>query len=82
MTWPSTYHLTGLHPVAAPVTDSAAPSMTKHVAAGTAPHPHILDPENPVFWFGVFLAFTLGAVGVAGAVRLGPARARVSVGET
>jgi hypothetical protein len=81
MTWPTTYHLTGLHPTAQPVTDAAAPSLGKHTT-GTPPHPHILDPENPIFWFGVFLAATLGAVGVAGAVRLGPARARVSIGET
>lgn len=36
----------------------------------------LLSPRNPLFWFGVVLAVTLGAVGVAGSVRLG--RAKVS----
>lgn len=81
MTFPDTYHLTGLTPIAAPTNDAARPSMAKHVP-NVGHHPGWLDPENPLLWFGVLLAATLGLVGVAGAVRVGPARARVAVGDT
>jgi hypothetical protein len=34
----------------------------------------LIDPNNPLFWFGVVLAVTFGAAGVAGSVRLGRAK--------
>ncbi len=36
----------------------------------------LIDPHNPLFWFGAILAVTFGLVGVAGSVRLG--RAKIS----
>lgn len=36
----------------------------------------LVDPHNPLMWFGVVLLVTFGAAGVAGSVRLG--RAKVS----
>lgn len=42
----------------------------------------LLDPHNPIFWFGVVLACTLGAVGVAGSVKLGPAKLTAAVGKS
>lgn len=42
----------------------------------------LVDPRNPLLWFGAVLLVTVGAAGVAGAVRLGPVRAAASVGST
>ena len=39
----------------------------------------LVDPHNPLFWFGVVLAVTFGAAGVAGSVRVGRAKASVSL---
>jgi hypothetical protein len=41
----------------------------------------LINPKNPLFVFGVILAVTLGAVGVAGSARVGPVRASGSVGK-
>jgi hypothetical protein len=41
----------------------------------------LINPRNPLFVFGLVLAVTLGAVGVAGAGRVGPVRASGSVGK-
>lgn len=42
----------------------------------------LIDPHNPLLWFGVVLAVTLGAAGVAGSVRLGPAKVAAQVGSS
>jgi hypothetical protein len=34
----------------------------------------LVDPNNPLMWFGVILAVTFGLAGVAGSVRLGKAK--------
>ena len=39
----------------------------------------LIDPNNPLMWFGVILLVTVGAAGVAGSVRLGRARLGVAV---
>jgi hypothetical protein len=39
----------------------------------------LVDPNNPLMWFGIVLLVTVGAAGVAGSVRLGRARASVSL---
>ncbi|HET6215345.1 MAG TPA: hypothetical protein VFE14_20940 [Micromonosporaceae bacterium] len=55
-------------------TGVAAPTAymgTDDIAVGVK---GLLDPNNPLFWFGVVLAVTFGAVGMAGSVRLGRAR--------
>jgi hypothetical protein len=41
----------------------------------------LINPRNPLFVFGVVLAVTVGAVGVAGAARVGPVKASGSVGK-
>jgi hypothetical protein len=41
----------------------------------------MLDPHNPLMWLGVFLLATVGAAGVSGSARLGPARASAGVGK-
>ena len=40
----------------------------------------LVDPNNPLTWFGVFLLITVGAAGVAGSVRLGRAKVSVDAG--
>ena len=40
------------------------------------------QPSNPLFWFGVLLAGTVGLVGFATEFRVGPARAGVAVGSS
>jgi len=39
----------------------------------------LVDPNNPLMWFGVILLVTVGAAGVAGSVRLGRARLGVDL---
>lgn len=39
----------------------------------------LIDPNNPLMWFGVILLITVGAAGVAGSVRLGRARLGVAL---
>jgi hypothetical protein len=41
----------------------------------------LLNPRNPLFWFGAFLAATAGLIGGAGSVRLGRAKISGSVGK-
>lgn len=40
----------------------------------------LVNPRNPLFWFGVLLAGTFGLAGVAGSARLGSARVSAAVG--
>lgn len=41
----------------------------------------MLDPHNPIMWLGVFLLATVGAAGISGSARLGPARVSGGVGK-
>lgn len=41
----------------------------------------LIDPQNPIMWLGVFLLVTVGAAGVSGSARLGPARVAAGVGK-
>jgi len=76
---PSLYHLTGLQPMAQPARDDA-PTMQAH--ATTEVHPALYSPDNPLFWFGLVLAATVGLVAVSGSVRLGKAKVAASIGST
>lgn len=40
----------------------------------------LLDPHNPLMWFGVFLLATVGAAGLSGSARLGKAKLTAAVG--
>lgn len=42
----------------------------------------LVDPRNPLVWFGLLLAITVGAAGVSGSVKVGPGKASASLGET
>lgn len=39
----------------------------------------LVDPANPLTWFGIVLLVTVGAAGVAGSVRLGRAKLSASL---
>jgi hypothetical protein len=63
----------------APSYGVAAPTQamaTDDVAAGWR---GLVDPANPLMWFGVVLLVTFGMAGVAGSVRLGRAKLSASV---
>lgn len=39
------------------------------------------SPDNPLFWFGALLAVTVGLIGAATSVRVGPFKAAVAAGK-
>jgi hypothetical protein len=68
----------------APVFISGAPAQTALSATDNTPAgwKGLLSPKNPLFWFGAVLLTTVGAAGLAGSVKLGPARLAASVGKS
>lgn len=63
----------------APSYGYAAPTQhmgTDDIAAGVK---GLVDPNNPLMWFGLVLLVTVGAAGVAGSVRLGRAKLSASL---
>lgn len=64
----------------APSYGVAAPTQsmgTDDIASGVR---GLLDPNNPLVWFGAVLLVTVGAAGFASSVRLGKAKASIAVG--
>ncbi len=57
---------------------AAAPSAGPAMSSKEPPW----SPRNPLFWFGVLAAATFGFMGYSTTVRVGPAKAGVSVGKT
>lgn len=72
--------LYGATPQAPSYAPTAAPTQsmayTDDLRSGVA---GLVDPANPLFWFGVVLAVTVGAAGAAGSVRLGRATLKASI---
>lgn len=64
----------------APSYGIAAPTQTMGTDDITAGWKGLVDPKNPLMWFGVFLLATVGFAGVAGSARLGKARVSGSIG--
>lgn len=77
----SLYGMGSASPVMDPV--GAAPTQTMMPVTGDFGdgYKSLVNPRNPLFWFGVVLVVTVGAAGVAGTVRVGPARVSGSVGK-
>ncbi|OJV57952.1 MAG: hypothetical protein BGO38_06940 [Cellulomonas sp. 73-145] len=72
------FHLdAGTANVAAPTELNAVATPSEGAAAASAPW----SPSNPLFWFGALAALTLGLAAVSTSVRVGPARASVSLGK-
>jgi hypothetical protein len=65
----------------APSMGVAAPMQPVGVDQSDSGLSWIVNPRNPLMWFGVLLLATVGAAGVAGSVRLGPAKAGASIGK-
>ena len=63
----------------APSYGVAAPTQAMGTDDVTSGWKGLLDPNNPLFWFGAILLVTVGAVGVAGSVRLGRARVAAEI---
>jgi hypothetical protein len=59
-----------------------------HVAATASAGPSLAvksppwSPDNPLFWFGVIAAASVGLMGYSTTVRVGPAKAGVAIGKT
>lgn len=70
--------LYGAAPVS-PSTGVAAPTQTMATDDVRTGWSGLLDPNNPLVWFGGILLVTVGAAGVAGSVRLGKAKLSASI---
>ena len=66
----------------APSYPVASPTQNMGTDDITAGWRGLLDPANPLMWFGVVLLVTVGAAGVAGSVRLGRARLSASIDQS
>lgn len=69
----------------APTIPSRSPTELHAVptpAVGAAKAASPLNPENPLFWFGVLGAATFGLMAFSTSVRVGKATASVAVGKT
>lgn len=55
-------------------------SAVSSPAAGETGSP--FSPANPLFWFGAIAALTFGLMAVSTSVRVGPAKAAVSLGKS
>lgn len=58
----------------APSYGIAAPTQSMATDDIVAGWKGLLDPGNPLVWFGAILLVTVGAAGVAGSVRIGKAK--------
>lgn len=65
-------------PVATKVETAATPSAGPAFSSKAPPW----SPENPLFWFGVVAAVSVGLMGYSTTVRVGSAKAGVSIGTT
>lgn len=68
---------------------AGAPQVTRDQAAATpsaGPSLAIKSPpwrpDNPLFWFGIVAAVSVGLMGYSTTVRVGPAKAGVEIGKT
>lgn len=68
---------------------AGAPTVSRdHSAAATSAGPSVevksppWSPENPLFWFGLLAAASVGLMGYSTTVRVGPAKAGIEVGKT
>ena len=76
--------LYGAAPLAPMPVGPERPTQSMAYAAGdiAAGWQALVDPRNPLVWFGLILAVTLGAAGVSGSVKAGPMKASASVGDS
>lgn len=71
------------YPTQAPRTADPAEHLPKVAQRqSTVPTAPLTSPENPLFWFGVLTAVTLGLVGASSQLKFGPFRVSASAGNT
>lgn len=58
---------------------AAAPTQAMGATSTVGGWRGLVDPHNPLAWFGAILLVTVGAAGVAGSVRLGRAKLSASL---
>lgn len=63
-----------------PSYNTAAPTQQMGATSTHSNWRALVDPSNPLVWFGGILLVTVGAAGVAGSVRLGRAKISANVG--
>ena len=73
MDWTAT-SLYGTTPQAAAWGGAAAPTQAMASTATSGGWRGLVDPHNPLAWFGAVLLVTVGAAGLSGSVRLGRAK--------
>lgn len=68
----------------APVTSGPVRAQTAMSSTDAMPNGWmgLVSPRNPLFWIGAVVLVTVGAAGLAGSVRLGPAKLSGSIGKT
>lgn len=69
---------------ASPQMPTAAGSPLQHAGADDigGGWRSLVNPHNPLTWFGVALAVTAGAIGVAGSARVGTVAVSAKAGRT
>ncbi|MBN9326218.1 MAG: hypothetical protein BGO38_07920 [Cellulomonas sp. 73-145] len=81
-TWaPSGLNRYGLSPDAPTTTAQSELHAVASPGVGDAAAGQLLNPENPLLWFGVIAAITLGLAAFSTSVRVGPAKAALSLGK-
>jgi len=73
MGWDATT-LYGTTPQAPTWGGAAAPTQAMATTARSGGWRGLVDPHNPLAWFGAVLLVTVGAAGLSGTVRLGRAK--------
>ena len=71
----------GTAPVAIPAVSPPASASSTDALGHAGGWKGLVNPNNPMFWLGVVVLTTFGAAGLAGSVRLGPAKATGSIGK-
>jgi len=64
----------------APVLQTAGEQPAAAATSPAGSWPSMLNPGNPLFWFGVLAATTLGLMAVSGNVRLGRTKVSAAIG--
>lgn len=61
--------------------DTGVAAPIDRVAVADGDRMGLFSPSNPLLWFGLFMAATVGLVGAAGSVRLGKVKLAASAGK-
>lgn len=74
---------TGLNPAAAPAASASSfgiPGIARSAGPSSDNGP-AWSPQNPLFWFGVFAAVTVGAIAANASVRVGKFSVQAGAGK-